>query len=141
MAYQDFSQLTALTRRKRKPNQVSIINQQAQNLPDLLNLKDERAHRDKMFGLQEKELTSNIGFQNEMLDIEKENQELAERLGYANIGLTTVFELAKYGGTPTSDVPGIIESVGKGAKKVGSDIVDTFGDIYNWVDDNIFDLF
>lgn len=136
MAYQDYSQLSALTRRKRRPNRAAIINQQAQNLPALLEMKSQREHQNKVFGLQEKEFESTKAHQTEMLDIEKENQELAERLGYANLGLNTFFEFAKYGDGGDS---GIWESAGSGIKKFGSEVADTFSDIYDWAGD-LFDF-
>jgi len=116
-----------------------MINQQAQDLPALLDLKGQREHQNRMFGLQEEELATSTAHAGEMLDIQKENQKLAERLGYANIGLTTAFEFAKYGARPTSDAPGILESVGTGAKKFGSKVAETFSDVYDWAGETLFD--
>ncbi len=120
MAYID--QFSALTRRKQKSNRVSMINQQAQNLPELLELKSQREHQGKMFDLGEQELASTTAYQNEMLKIDKRNADLAKDLGYANLGVTAAFELAK---TETG-------------KKVWDWAGESLGDAADWLSENLF---
>jgi len=115
-------QFSALTRRKRKPDRVSMINQQAQNLPELLEAKSQKEHQGKMFDLEEEALASTTAYQNEMLKIDKRNVELAKDLGYANLGVTTAFELAK---TETG-------------KKAWDWAGESLGGIYDWLDENLF---
>lgn len=115
-------QFTALTRRKRRPNRVSIINRQAQNLPELLEAKSTREHQAKMFDIAEKDLASTTAYQTEMQDIAEDQADLAEDLGWTSLGVTTGFELAK---TETG-------------KKVWDWAAENLGDAYDWVTD-LFD--
>ncbi len=133
MAYID--QFSALTRRKRRPNRVAIINRQAQNLPELLDLKGQREQREKLYDLdvktlgletktldlETKKLASTTAYQTDLLKIQKKNAELAKDLGYTNLGITTAFELAK---TETGKKVG--SAIGKGLGSIWEGILGLF---------------
>ena len=88
------SQMQAVTGRKFKPNYVDAINVQGQYLPSIYARKEDQAYRDKMHGLEEKnlaqrekELETMEALELEKLEQMKKQAKRANIMGVANLGL------------------------------------------------------
>lgn len=89
------NQMSALTGGKKyRPNYVSQINAQVPYLPALYSRKKEDQWRDKTYGLEKERFEQDKTFQLAELDLAqdaakqaKKQTRLAEKLGYANLGV------------------------------------------------------
>jgi hypothetical protein len=112
-----------------------MINEQAAYLPAMYDLKSQKEHQDRMFGLSEQGLAADVAYQNRMADISEKNLKTSRNLGYANLALSTGLGLAQYADLPDTGDTGLVESIGTGAKKIAGDVWESLGDVYDWASD------